>query len=130
MKEKIKSVYYCEHCNKHGLMKHVILFHEKLCYKNPDNFRPCKECLNLTKATTTSTSIFSPKDSKNDIDKTEFEVTLFFCKAKNTFLYSPQNEIKGNYFIIKESNIPMPRECDSHEPWEAFEITDYDDIDF
>lgn len=40
MLTKIKKVYYCEYCGKHGLMP--LLKHEKHCTANPD--RECRLC--------------------------------------------------------------------------------------
>lgn len=45
MKEKTKTVYYCEHCNKHSLVRHTIPKHEIKCSNNPDNYRPCYTCI-------------------------------------------------------------------------------------
>ena len=49
MKELIKKVYYCDHCKKHGLSKPKMEHHEKICFKNPENNRPCFDCMNLEK---------------------------------------------------------------------------------
>jgi hypothetical protein len=42
MKELTKKVYYCDHCKKHGLVKHHIKRHESGCLRNPQ--RECKLC--------------------------------------------------------------------------------------
>ena len=42
MKTKVKKVYYCEHCSKHGLTAGAIGKHEKYCTANPD--RECRMC--------------------------------------------------------------------------------------
>jgi hypothetical protein len=38
--EKTKTVYYCEHCKKHGLMRNMMERHERHCTLNPD--RVCR----------------------------------------------------------------------------------------
>jgi len=47
MKQKTKEVYYCDHCNKHGLRKDVIVKHENACYYNPENKHNCYGCIFL-----------------------------------------------------------------------------------
>jgi len=42
MKAKIRNVYYCEFCGKHGLKKDSIEFHEKHCTLNPERY--CRMC--------------------------------------------------------------------------------------
>jgi len=42
MLTKVKSVYYCEYCNKHGLGAGAMKKHEKYCTLNPD--RICRMC--------------------------------------------------------------------------------------
>lgn len=44
MKQRTKEVYYCDHCNKHGLVKSAMERHILSCTKNPDNFHPCFTC--------------------------------------------------------------------------------------
>lgn len=44
MKTKIKDVYYCDHCKKHGLSRLAMVKHENVCYLNPINAHPCRDC--------------------------------------------------------------------------------------
>ena len=44
MRHKLKKVYYCDFCKKHGLMAHWIKQHEKYCTANPK--RECRMCGN------------------------------------------------------------------------------------
>lgn len=107
MKTITKPVYYCEHCKKHGLSKPKMEHHENICFHNPKNFRPCFECANLNKK---AVSIYSNYSNGNEWER---KVELFHCKAKECFLYTPQNEIKGNYFELGDDfNEPMPHVCD------------------
>lgn len=103
MKIKVKEVYYCEHCSKHGLSKHKMAYHEKICSKNPENSRPCLNgCTHLVQRNTAIYGIES-----------ERYANLFYCEKKQCFLYTPQNEIKGNQFDLgHDLNEPMPKNCD------------------
>lgn len=49
MKKAIKTVYYCQHCKKHGLSKHAMIWHEQWCSSNPNNITPCFNCVHLGK---------------------------------------------------------------------------------
>jgi len=108
---KTKKVYYCGHCKKHRLTKPAMEHHEKLCFNNPENKRPCLECCqHLTKKIT---SIF--EDGYGYDGEREERVNLFYCLAKKTFLYTPQNEVKKNYFETDEENNPMPKTCTDYK---------------
>lgn len=47
MKTVNKKVFYCDHCNKHGLSKHAMSWHEIHCTKDPENIPACYECVHL-----------------------------------------------------------------------------------
>ncbi len=111
MKERLRKVFSCDHCNKKYFIKSACLKHEKLCFKNPENFRPCFDCKYLEK-----------KDYKYYYDTGCGEdskiLTLFHCSKKNIFLHTPQVEIKGNAFDLGyEENIAMPKECNDFQSW-------------
>ena len=109
MKTKTKEVYYCEHCKKHGLSKHKMLHHEAICSSNPENNRPCFNCKYLCKKT------IEVYIDHYDGSQTERQVDLFFCNKKDVFLYTPKNQIKGNYFDLGDHiNEPMPKECEMY----------------
>lgn len=103
MKEQIKKVYYCDHCNKNGLSKYAMSVHETLCSHNPDNQRPCFNCSCLTKKETTEYFDTPFGDASRSVNS-------FYCSAKNIFLYTPQNLIKNN--ILEIENEAMPTECE------------------
>lgn len=44
MKEQIKTIYRCDHCDKIMFRKGSMTYHEKLCYKNPVNIALCLSC--------------------------------------------------------------------------------------
>lgn len=48
MKTKLKTVYYCEYCNKRYFQKPIMVQHEIYCTKKPENFADCLSgCDNL-----------------------------------------------------------------------------------
>ena len=105
MKEINKPVYYCDHCKKHGLSKHKMIYHELVCNYNPDNRRPCFNCQNLTKKEISISKDYGFGETFETYD-------LLFCNEKKIFLYTPKNEIKKNFKDLgDELNEPMPRFC-------------------
>lgn len=44
MKQSVKTVFYCEYCNKHYLHRGFANRHEEFCSKNPKNKKPCYDC--------------------------------------------------------------------------------------
>jgi len=109
MKTEFKEIYKCEFCNKLYQSKRFAEQHEKSCFKNPENKRPCFSCENLRKEKTEIYYGYYGADG-------ERIVNLFYCGIKECFLYTPQNEIKGNQFDLgDEENNPMPKECSDYE---------------
>jgi len=110
MKEEVKKVYTCDHCNKRYFRKNAALKHEAICYSNPANIRACHKCKHLTKSKFTNFI-----DTFHGEQKIELE--LFFCSKRQIPVYPPQVEIKGNAFgdLYKDGeefeNKPMPKEC-------------------
>lgn len=114
MKSKLKTVYYCDHCKKKGLVKSKMKRHEKLCNANPANKRPCFNCEYLTKR---QTSIYI--DQPDYGSDGERRVDLFYCTKHEQFKYTPKNQVKGNRFELGDHfNEPMPKECIEFKPIE------------
>ncbi len=105
MKERHISVFNCDHCNKLYQVRNACERHEKLCNKNPINFRACHFCEHLDKKETT---IYHDTGYGEMTSK----VSLLYCKAKDIFLYPPKVEAKGEWFETDPENVPMPKECD------------------
>ena len=105
MKIETKIIYRCEFCKKYGLSKGGMKRHELICFHNPENKRPCFECNFLSKKTTT---IHHDSPMGGDIEE---KVTLFYCKKKEAYLYTPQNDIRRNWKDTGEESISMPIEC-------------------
>lgn len=116
MKTELKTIYKCEFCNKLYQRKDFAIKHEKMCKDNPENKRACLDgCIHLHKKVTT---IYYD----SPIGETSRKVSLFYCKAKQLFLYPPEVEVKGNDFELgSQDNQPMPKQCDSfNNPMEAY----------
>lgn len=114
MKEINTTIYKCEHCNKWYQRKHFAESHESICLRNPENKRPCYGCKNLTKK---EVLIYSGYDSYYTCEPVNWLKNFLFCNKKQIFLYTPQNQVKGNYLHIDENgnnfeNNPMPKECE------------------
>ena len=107
MRIKTKKVYYCDYCNKHGLLENAMIWHQKICKKNPDNKRECYGCKFLEKVKT---------QDYNDMGYESRIVKVLHCSKFDKFLHTPQNSIKQNMFEFTD---PMPVECDDFIPeWE------------
>lgn len=86
MKTKQITAYSCDHCNKLYQRKHSCERHEDLCYKNPENKRPCFDCPFLTK-----------EPYEEDRPYGSYTIgNFFFCSKKEHFLISPYTQKKGN----------------------------------
>lgn len=112
MKTKIKEVYYCEFCKKHGLSKHKMQYHEKICYKNPENKRACYDCEILRKKN--ANIVFDNYDGS--IRTTLMEV--LYCEKRDIYLYPPKVTHKGNALELDKENIEMPRECEHQKKYD------------
>jgi hypothetical protein len=120
MKVEIKEIYKCDFCNKLYQVKRFAEYHEKGCSKNPENERPCFNCHNMEKRETEITG--------NYYNGSEWErkVDLFYCKAKNIFLHTPKNELKGNAFELGDDlNEPMPKLCNVYKE-QSFDLDGFD----
>lgn len=109
MKTEIKEIYKCDFCNKLYQKKAACEAHEFICFKNPDNKRPCYGCIHLEKI-------------KADLYFDTFQgegcrkVDVFHCNAKDIYIHTPQVEAKGNAFEFGDKlNEPMPKQCDIYD---------------
>ncbi len=109
MKKSTQTVYRCDHCNKPYFRRSAAEVHEMMCTKNPANHRPCFDCMHLCKKKT----ILYEDEGWGESER---ELQLLFCNAKQTHLYTPQNEMKRNWFDLgDEANDPMPKQCSQFE---------------
>lgn len=106
MKAKTIISYRCDHCNKFYQSKHHCAKHEKLCWHNPANERPCLTCEYLGKKTV------KKKVDSDEYGEIESSVTVFYCDKRELFLHLPQSDIKGNVINLDDDiNYRMPKEC-------------------
>lgn len=112
MKTEDRKIYRCEYCNKYGLSKGGMTRHEKICFKNPTNFRQCFECPYLEKKETTIDYNYPSSEYENQGDR---KVSLFYCSKKDSYLWTPQNKIRGNEIESGESNMYMPTQCEDYD---------------
>ena len=111
------TIYICEFCRKAYQKEHFAKKHEKLCSKNLANWRPCHSCPHLEKM---ETEIYLGIDDYFDGEPLNKKVSFLHCFIKDIFLYTPQNEIKGNYKHLDNEgnnfkNYPMPKKCDKFD---------------
>ena len=103
---KTIEIYKCEFCKKLYQRKNFAEKHEKICTKNPRNFRPCFWCTHLKK-----------KNFEHWYDTYCGEgkeiLSLLHCDKIDSFLYPPRVEEKGNFYDLGDTeNNPMPIACD------------------
>lgn len=115
MKQEIRKVYRCDYCGKKYFHKGYCARHEDLCCQNPDNKRPCFECLHFARVEAeTYIDRNGPYLTENKI-----KINVFYCLSRGIALIPPQSVKKGkryDYVLIADvevENIEMPRECRS-----------------
>jgi hypothetical protein len=113
MKTETKEIYKCDYCKKLYQLKHAAIYHESICRKNPANYRLCHSCNGLEMK---DVMIYSGYDNYDNCEPVNISRDFCFCKKKQIFLYTPQNEIKGNHHHIDTEggifeNYPMAKEC-------------------
>lgn len=109
-----KEIYKCSYCRKLYQIKNACIYHERVCTKNPANHRLCFSCEHLTKK---ETQIYSGVDDYFSSEPVNTKKEFLFCEAKDIFLYTPKNEIKGNYILTDADggyfeNYPMVKQCE------------------
>ena len=106
MKAKAIISYRCDYCNKFYQSKYHCTKHEKLCWHNPANKRPCLTCEYLGK-----------KHAKVMVDSSEYgeiktTLSVFCCTKRDIYLHLPQSDIKGNIIdLVDDINYRMPKKC-------------------
>ena len=97
----------------------MMIKHELMCFQNPDNRRDCHSCEFLEKKSVTISVDYYGQESERSVD-------VFHCSKLSKFLYTPQNEVKKNYFDLGDHlNEPMPKVCDQHSLQKYFEAKDF-----
>jgi len=120
MKQKEKTVYYCDHCNEKRFVKNAMIRHEITCKKNPNNKRACYGCIFLTKED------FDFEHDSGHEGGIIIEVRKqAFCTKKDIFLANHYQEINQHDVINYDGVEMMPKYCEDrkdtyHEVEEMF----------
>lgn len=116
IKENV-TVYTCDFCKKKMFRKSAMEKHEHECYRNPENEVACNGCCaHLIKK---EASVYLG-DNYFGVE-THINCELFYCTAKNVFLYPMKTHFKGNAFHQEQiddgtkPNELMPKECQHFE---------------
>lgn len=106
MIEKTKTVYYCQHCKKHGLSKHAMERHEKYCMSDPNNIPACFNCKHLGR-------------DYHDISDTCRGPQYFYCMAQDNKpvhnIVAVRKRLPEKHPESFEGSELMPSECDLFE---------------
>lgn len=104
------TVYSCDFCKKKMFREHAMKRHEEMCFRNPENKRPCFTCQHFEMKEVD----VNWQDPVYYADHTE-KKTLMFCNKFNHCLISPQTSIKGNAIssddLYDYDNEDMPLNC-------------------
>ena len=104
-KEEI-TAYFCDHCNKLYKRKHAAIKHEQDCSKNPDNFRPCLDCVHCEQK---NVGVFIEGMGAYCTQK----ANVIFCTKLEKGLVRPQRQRTGFWYDLEDyENEPMPLECE------------------
>lgn len=117
MKESIRTIYQCDHCNKKYFVKWACELHEIKCYNNPENIKACFNCKFLEQINGESNEVHFV--SGGDFDS-RFEPvpTYYVCNKLNKKVYFPKAKHIGlvdKYPEHFEDQEPMPVQCESFE---------------
>lgn len=104
MKEEIKKVFYCDHCNKRYFARHACQNHEDVCSKRPENRNPCLEgCIYLE--TAESEVYFDTWQGEES-----FTANCFKCTKKNVLMFPYTAErLNQKYDLESQDQEPMPK---------------------
>jgi len=102
----LSAAYRCEFCRKLYELKPAAELHESLCRLNPNNWRPCHNCIHSKK-----------KEQHIFHSITEgYSTSLIFCEKREHFIYPPNKEAKAKRIPMDDiENLPMPIECEFQE---------------
>ncbi len=107
MKTRIRTIYYCDHCNKKYIQKKACETHEKFCKKNPEHQSICWECKCLQKREV-------DVEVGDEYSRRTLLAKTYYCSNLNKNIH-PRFLNTGRYIeneIITQNNIePMPSQC-------------------
>jgi len=126
MKQKTKEVYYCEHCNKHGLVKNAMIKHENQCIKNPELKHPCYSCQHFEIEEGTNEQHY---EGGGETHTRDVAYKVWSCKAKKIYLHNKRSEIRGLIDRYPESFIDtelMPKVCEQYKSTDLYPVQEAD----
>ncbi|MDP9954710.1 hypothetical protein J2X97_000347 [Epilithonimonas hungarica] len=112
VKENI-TVYQCEYCQKKLFLKHAMIKHEDLCFKNPKNNKPCYSCIFCHKEEIR----VDFDDPYNPDGYTTKKVEASKCVKLDIIMFPwsiERKRLHEKYETYSEQE-PMPRECEHHK---------------
>ena len=121
MKTRQATVYNCDHCNKRLLHKGYMERHEKECFANPANQRPCFSCGHVERV-----EVEYDSGTLGANKEPWFRATQGFkCTLKDKLLIPPKARFKNErsdtsidfvqYKGIETEQYDMPKDCAEYD---------------
>lgn len=110
------TLYKCDFCNKELKRSHAMIKHEKYCFSNPENYRPCNSCDHLEYKEGESFEVHFVAGGDFDT-RFEKDPHYFYCNKFQKKLYNiiaEKRNLLEKYPETFEDQEPMPKECDSY----------------
>lgn len=118
MKTREATIYNCDYCNKRLLHKGYMERHEKECFANPDNQRPCFNCGYQERV---EVKFYTGKNTYIDDEPIYRATQGFKCTLKDKLLIPPKARFKNErsngsigFVLYKEKETEqydMPKNC-------------------
>lgn len=118
MKTRQATVYNCDHCNKRLLHKGYMERHEKECFANPNNQRPCFSCGYMERV---EVKYDTGRDTYRDGEPIYRATQGFKCTLKDKLLIPPKARFKNarsigeidfvHYKGKETEHHDMPKDC-------------------
>jgi len=96
MKTRQATVYNCDHCNKRLLHKGYMERHEKECFANPANLRPCFSCGYMERV---EVEYYTGRDEYHTGEPIYKTTQGFKCTLKDKLLIPPKARFKNSRSI-------------------------------
>lgn len=117
MRTKTLEVFYCIHCNKHGLSKHAMVWHELHCLKSPANQHVCYTCDHLEIHENETEEVW--REGGGNIYTEEKPIPRYYrCGKLNKTLFSIsalRKKLPDKYPDQFDDQELMPFGCESHQ---------------
>lgn len=97
MKTRQATVFYCDYCNKKLLHKGYMERHEKECFANPENQRPCFSCGYQERV---EVKYDSGQSDHPEIERYYRATQGFKCTLKVNYLFHQRQGLKTKEVIL------------------------------